>query len=226
MARKSPKKPTAPFGYLNFSKSGRVEKRMFQLPHDKGGQELEVMNKFAEQVGKLSDGYQVTAITSLPEKDQDFLLQTSDGEITVQLTELVVREFATPISSEEYNSGRFASVISHQNGELLRVDKERRDSSIRQAIEKKVAKNYAKCAGEILDLIIFSTSSYLLTVYYSGGQRRESVAFRTAQNYAATLENHPFDRIWYFNMVTNPVKIWPSTEDTPLNANKTQQTDR
>ena len=49
-----PKKPTLPFGYINFSKNGRVSKHVEKMPDDKRGQEKEVTSRFIEAVNNAN----------------------------------------------------------------------------------------------------------------------------------------------------------------------------
>jgi hypothetical protein len=80
---------------------------------------------------------------------------------------------------------------------------------LRCAIEWKLEKLYAKSDSETLWLVVFCTSTYLQPEYYEGGRLRVSAALIEARKYLQALPNCVFDEIWYTNLLTRPVRIWP-----------------
>jgi hypothetical protein len=212
--RKKPRKPTQPYGYVAFAKTGRVTKHTFKLSDIKDIQEREVADKFVQQIMTQHPDVKIHGVKALSEADHDFLLHTNHGKITLQVTEIPERDYTFPISEEEYKSGRHKSFLVKKNGKIpWAVDESRRDTSIQRAIENKLAKHYAKGTNENLWLLVFSTSTYLTTVYYEGGSRRESMAYQIARDYVARTTNNPFDEIWYMNLLTRAVRIWPAEEN-------------
>lgn len=208
--RKKPRKPTESYGYIVFSKNGKVNKKMAKLSHDKEKQEVGVIEHFLKTLSKKCSDFNITGYEQLPEADQDFIIHSAESEIYVQVTEIVEREYAFPISKAEYNSGRFSHFIQKKSGEIpWAVDTERRDNSIKKAIERKIEKYYAKSNHQILWLLIFCTSSYIMTEYWEGGKKRQSIALTLARKYLRTLDQIIFNQIWYTNLMTNPVRIWP-----------------
>ena len=207
---KKPRKPTQPYGYVAFAKTGHVTKHMFKLSDIKDVQEREVADKFVQQIMTQYPDIKINGVDSLSEADHDFLLHTNHGKITLQVTEIPEKDYTFPISEEEYKSGRHRSILVKKNGEIpWAVDESRRDTSIQRAIEKKLAKHYAVSTNENLWLLIFSTSACLTTVYYEGGKRRESMGYQIARDYVARATNNPFNEIWYMNLLTRAVRIWP-----------------
>ena len=103
---KKPRKPTQPYGYVAFAKTGRVTKHMFKLSDVKDIQEREVTEKFVQQIMTQYPDIKINVVDSLSEADQDFLLHTNHGKITLQVTEIPERDFTFRISEEEYKSRR------------------------------------------------------------------------------------------------------------------------
>ena len=209
MSRK-PRKPTGPYGYIAFSKNGKAKKQVFQLSHDKEEQEVGVIEHFLSTLSTSDPGFKIIGHEQLPEADQDFVLRCDEGEIYVQVTEIVEREYAFPISKAEYNAGYYSHFISKTAGEIpWAVDIGHRDTSIKRAIERKINKHYAKPENQILWLLIFCTSSYLTTEFGEDGQKRMSKSLTLAHKYLRTLNRMVFDQIWFTNLLKAPVRIWP-----------------
>jgi hypothetical protein len=208
--KRKPKKPTEPFGYISFGKNGAVSKHIFELSHEKEDQEIGAVERFIGGLNQLSDYPNVNGFDKLPEADHDFTLDTSAGSITVQLTELVERDYAKPISKQEYNEGKCHDFIQKAPGMIpLAADNYWLQNCLRRAIERKLEKFYAKSDSETLWLVVFCTSTYLQTEYYVDGRLRVSAALTEARKYLQTLPNCVFDVIWYTNLLTRPVHIWP-----------------
>jgi len=208
--KRKPKKPTEPFGYISFGKNGAVSKHMFELSQEKEEQEIGAVEKFIDGINQLSDYPNVNGFDKLPEADHDFTLDTSAGSITVQLTELVERDYAKPISKQEYNEGKYHDFIQKAPGMTpWAVNTHCLQNYLRRAIERKLEKLYAKPDSDALWLVVFCTSTYLQTEYYEGGRLRVSAALIEARKYLQTLPNCVFDEIWYTNLLTRPVRIWP-----------------
>jgi hypothetical protein len=208
--KRKPPKPTEPFGHIAFGKDGSVAKHIDQLSTEKEDQEAGAMRIFLKSLGVSFPSLKIHRVQQLKEAGHDFVLQTSAGAITVQLTELVERDYARPITAEEYNRGRYREIIQRESPEIhWGIDTEHRDTALRRVIQNKVEKNYAKDPGETLWLVVFSTSAYFLTTYFKAGQRRESRALTIAYEYLDALEQLIFDEVWYTNLQTRPVRIWP-----------------
>ena len=208
--RNKPRKPTKPYRHIAFSKNGKVRKKMFQLSHDKEEQEEGVIEHFLNNLPTKSNEFNIMDYKQLPEADQDFVIHTEKGKIYVQVTEIVEREYTFPISKEEYNSGTYSNFILQTSGEIpWAVDISLRDTSISRAIERKINKHYAKSEHETLWLLIFCTSTYLKTEYWESGEKKKSRALFLAHEYLNGTKKNIFDQIWFTNLQTSPVKIWP-----------------
>ena len=220
-----PRKPTEPFGHIAFGKDGSVTKRMDELSSDKDEQEGGAIHRFAERLRDSLPSLVIEGLTPLSQADHDFLLRTSAGDVTVQLTELVERDYARPISAEEYNRGVFQEYIQKAPGAIpWGIDTERRDTALRRVIQKKIDKNYAKAHGETLWLVVFSTSSSYLTEYFEAVERKESRGLDSAVRYLNSLQQCVFDRVWYTNLQSRPVLVWPR-EQRSKGANNAMHTD-
>ena len=125
---KKPNKPTEPFGSVAFGKNGSVRKHITNLSSDKQTQENEVITLFLEGIQRIKQ---------LPEAGQDFLLDTPLGEITIELTEIVDREFTFKPSDKPYRSGGFDFHVLKQ-GELWPVDRMGLCIALQKSIEKKI----------------------------------------------------------------------------------------
>jgi len=207
--RKKPNKPTEPYGYISFGRDGTVRKGIFQLSHEKDAQESDVMEIFRNGVNNLSSNLNIVSFSKLPESDHDFRLATSKGPIAVQLTELVEQDYTTRISKEQYKSADYPCVIQKGSGEvILAVDPERLRISLKRCVERKLEKHYAKPSSEMLWLVIFCTSPFLAPEYFEGGKLKISAALVEVRRYLGTV-NCVFDEIWYTNLQTAPIRIWP-----------------
>lgn len=207
---KKPRKPTDPFGHIAFGKSGSVTKHMSQLSHEKEEQEVGVMEHFITAFNQLSGQVQISSLEQLAEAGHDFVALLNDSRITIQVTELVELDYAKPIPEEEYNKGIYNQYIQKTSGEIpWAVDKILLASSLRRSIEKKIKKNYAKADSEIMWLLVFCTSPYVLTEYVQGGQHMISETLAEARKYLAEVNICVFDEIWFTNLQTRPVRVWP-----------------
>jgi len=207
---RKPRKPTEPFGYAVFGKNGTVSKTIFQLSSEKKNQEKEAMDNFIKGITRIKPNLKIINMKQLQEADQDFLLETSIGSITIQLTELVLLDYAKPLSEEEYRKGHHDAYILKESGSIpWAVDSRRRDSALIRIIEKKLSKHYSKPSSGNFWLVIFSTSPCLETEYHQGGKLMQGMPLIAAREYLNSLPSCIFDQIWFNNLITNPVQIWP-----------------
>lgn len=178
---------------------------MFSLSNDKDTQEYRVAEQFCEHLihsGQLSADAE---IVKLPEADHDFIIKNIPNDITLQITEIVEREFTTELSMEKYKSGAHTSYIVKEGNPIpWAVDEMKRDNSLRLAIERKLLRNYTKGNDEILWLLIFTTSSCI--------QTEISTTLKLAGDYLYNIDHLIFDKIWFTNLLTKPTQIWPVME--------------
>lgn len=182
---------------------------MFQLSGDKELQERGVIDSLSAHFPNDIDDLEIRGVKDLPEADHDFILETNRGNITVQLTEIVERDYTSTISRAEYDSGRYSEYILAESGKIpLAIDHIKRDNVIVTAIRRKISKNYAN-QSDPLWLVIFSTSPYLQTVFSQSGKVRTSTAYENAVAYIQSKNIGLFENVWYYNLITRPVRIWP-----------------
>lgn len=206
-----PKKPTEPFGYIDFSKSGQVDKHMELLSSDKPLQEQQVAQVFFAAYNEAHPEAPFKECRPLPENDHDFVLVGHDKEVDLQITELVSRAYTFEMTREEYDRRAWKVATTKEYGGIpWRIDTEKRDAALYVQINKKQSKHYAKSAGRDLWLLVFTTDVLYETEYYSGGQLQTSPALNLARNNLNKQERHAFERIWLSNLQTRPVLVWPA----------------
>lgn len=203
------KKPTSPFGTIDFGKDGNVKPAIEKLPNNQKGQEFAVANRFVE---KGADWIPTDVrVELLPERDNDFVVKTPTGELiaTVEATEIVLANYCRPLSVEDYDKGRWSSVINRGHGDILAIDQQIQNDTIRARIEQKLQKRYTKPPNGEFWLVIWSVTGHPLGSVWQGGQKITSLAVSTAANWirSTALEN-PFDKVFLFEMVVRPELIW------------------
>ena len=181
-----PKKPTQPFGTINFSKDGKVRPDIRQLSEDRVEQEKGVIDIIAEHFGRM--GHPITDIKQLPESDHDFEATCEGNPVIIQLTELVSRDFHDPVT--------------------FLLDTEAEAAALSKVISGKLDKHYAKPKGPGFWLVIFSTYLYA-TEYWQGGVKKISPGLVNVRGLLAERNDNPFDEIWFSDLITNPVRIFP-----------------
>ena len=189
MPKRPPKKPTQSFGTINFSKDGKVKPNIRKLPEVKEEQERGAMEIVAEKLQKI--GYSLTDIKQLSEPDQDFEAICNGNPIIIQLTELVSRDFHDSIT--------------------FMLDTETEAAALATSIETKLDRHYSKPTGAEFWLVVYSTFAYL-TEYIQGGEKRRSQGLVNARYLLSRRDDNPFDVIWFSNLVTRPVKVFPVGE--------------
>lgn len=182
-----PKKPNQPFGTINFSKDGKVRPDIEQLSEDRVKQEKGAIDIIAEQFGRT--GRPITNIIQLPEPDHDFRATCEGNPVIIQLTELVSRNFHDPVT--------------------FLVDLEAESVALSNSISCKLDKHYAKPKASKFWLVIFSTYAYA-TEYWQGGVKKFTHGLVNARGILASRSDNPFDEIWFSNLVTSPVRIFPA----------------
>ena len=179
------RKPTIPFGSFELVGDKFVE-MVGSLPEIKEFQELELMKKFVvvfnSKVGELSD------LRQLSFDDHDFELKQNAQDIVIQLTEISLRGIGWKVGG-----GYFIPNIQDEN--IL----------LRNAIVRKVEKQYQKPASKKFWLLVFQTDT-------PSGMREETIEL--AREYLVTLQNLPFDEVWYFHLYADDPegmikKVWP-----------------
>lgn len=205
------KKPTEPFGYISFSKSGKVEKHMERLSLDKPIQERQVADIFVAAYNESFPRTPFKECRPLPENDHDFVLVGQNSEIDLQITELVSRAYTFEMTQEEYDRCAWkVATLKEYGGLPWRVDTEKRDAALYMQIAKKQDKRYAKSTCRKLWLLVFTTDVLYETEYVSAGTLRTSAALSQAREKLKKQDNVAFENIWFTNLQTRPVLVWPA----------------
>ena len=185
--KRMPKKPTQPFGTINFSKDGKVRPDIKRLSEDRVEQQKGAIDIIAEQFGRTVRP--ITDIIQLPETGHDFRATCEGNAVIIQLTELVSRNFHDPVT--------------------FLVDLEAESAALANSVSGKLDKHYAKPKASKFWLVIFSTYAYA-TEYWQGGVKKCSRGLVNARGILASRSDNPFDEIWFSDLVTTPVRIFPA----------------
>jgi len=205
------RKPTRPFGHIAFSKSGHVAKEMQRLSEVKEVQELQVAARFVDSYNELSLGPQITNLRALGQNDHDAAAIVADLPLEIQVTELVDRTYAFAMTAEEYNAGLFTEAVQLTYGARPhRVDPVLHNEALWRVIKKKLAKSYAPPQNATLWLLVFSTGTLYLTEYVEAGVPTVSNALRLARTQLDSSGSRPFDEVWFTDLQTRPVRVWPA----------------
>ena len=184
-----PKKPTQPFGTINFSKDGKVRRDIRRLSQDHDEQQKDAIDIIAKQFERM--GRPITDIKQLPKRDHDFEATCEANPVIIQLTELVSRDF--------HDSVTFS------------FDTEAEAHALSNVIGGKLDRHYAKPKDRGFWLVVFSTHPYR-TEYWQGGVKKISQGLVNARAVLAGRSDNPFDEIWFSNLITNPVRIFPAKD--------------
>lgn len=181
-----PKKPTQPFGAMIFSKNGKVKPDTKKLSEDRTEQEKGAINIIADQFRRM--GRPIIDVKQLPESDHDFEASCDGKRVIIQLAELVSRNFHDP--------------------DTFILDTAAEAAALTNVISGKLNKHYARPNGSEFWLVIFSTYPYA-TEYWQGGVRKVSEGLMNVRKMLTGCTDNSFDEIWFSNLQTNPVKIFP-----------------
>jgi hypothetical protein len=185
---------------------------MDKLSSDRETQQLEAATKFAAGLADRVSGLSVLRIRQLPEASNDFVFETTRGEVTVELTELVETEYARPISQQEYDQGLFTEYLGKEYGAIpWGIDPKKRDAALSRLVQKKCARGYSKAATEKMWLVVFTTTAYYWLERHNDGVLEQSAALLEARKYLGTLPHIVFDEIWFTDLLTSPICVWPTS---------------
>jgi len=166
------------------------------------------MERFVETFNRSFPERQFMKLRQLPENDHDFVLDAAGAETYVELTELVDRTFTFPMSPTEYDAGRWTHAVLKVSGEIpWRVDTDRRDQALTEAIASKAAR-YTIMRNYPLWLVVFATFHYE-TEYITGGQLMVSEGLARARRHVAGQTLKVFDEVWFTDLELRPIKVWP-----------------
>jgi hypothetical protein len=202
-----PKKPSSPFGHISFAKSGAVRSHITSLSSDKPEQELEAARRFVELHNAAYPLDQINSLEQLPENEHDFRAAKGNLPILIQLTELVDREYAAPMSQEEYDRAEWQVAVQKSYGEIpWRVDTQKRDMALSNLINKK-ASRYAP-SSTALWLVVFTTDAGYLVEHQQNGGVVQSTALQNARSKLTDHAHQLFGEIWFTDLETRPILVW------------------
>jgi len=86
--------------------------------------------------------------------------------------------------------------------------------SLWRAIERKLQKRYSPGSpARPLWLLIFSTSPCIETLYIRAGRLMVGRPLAVARMVLHAQGAGPFSQVWFTNLVTRPVRVWPPGAD-------------
>lgn len=210
-----PRKPTRPFGYMNFGKDGHVEKVLDQLPADKQGQETEIAERFAR--GITNNSGKVFKAEMCPEADHDFYLVGDEERILVQATEIVARDFLISVDLNGCSEdGRHFQHIQVEGGEARwGMDIAAYEAAILARVRQKLAKNYSKPKCPLW-LLIWSVESSFFPFFGFAGKLCISPGVASARSFISANGCTPFDEVWVMPVMSRPHQIWPINDSAEV----------
>jgi hypothetical protein len=208
MSSKRHEKPTSPYGFVAFSKSGEVDISLSNLPTVKDDQEAEVAQIFARHLIRYF-GLSVTDLARLPERGHDAAMTINGQRVVLQITEICQKEFELPPGSPDPGNPNSIGHFSAVSKEAIQLDSTKRDDAIGRAMQKKLDRHYARDRDAATWLLVFTTSLHILTEVLCEGALVIQEPLRRAREFAAVRSLDPFSEIWFSNLVTRPTRIWP-----------------
>ncbi len=202
-------KPTHPFGFVSFAKTGEVERSICLLPATKAAQELAVAETFLDHLRRYF-GFTISHPSPLPECGHDALIVVNGQTIHLQITEISPWEFLLPPGSADPGNPKAICSFSPSSDEAFQVNSTKVDDSIRLAVERKLQKHYSPSHGAATWLLVFTTSFSILTVYEENGKSIIAEPLRRAREFLTERSAEPFVQIWFSNLLTRPVLVWPA----------------
>jgi hypothetical protein len=214
MSSKRHEKPTTPFGFVAFSKDGEVDVSLSKLPPAKVDQEAQVAHIFAQQLPRFFQSA-VSDPSRLPERGHDASMKIDGQRVLLQITEICQREFELPPGSLDPGNPNSIGHFSAVSDVAIQLDTIKTNDAIRRAVEKKVNKCYASDRDASTWLLVFTTSPHILTETFLDGKPVIEEPLHRARAFAASRSVDPFSEIWFSNLVTRPVRIWPLASIIP-----------
>jgi hypothetical protein len=212
------KKPTTPAFRVAFSADGKIRRQSLTLSTRKPVQEMQAISEFARLLNEAGDR-SVSSVEPLEEADHDSLAVVDGQKVVLQLAELVSRQWLRDHSPPGQKMGVIEISLSGDDTQHRQVDIEAQDDALRSLIAGKLAKHYAKPQGCGMWLVIFTTSTYR-TEYGKDGRTVISRGLKRARDFLVEASRMPdsgmvFDEIWFTNLRSKPVTVWPRCEDEP-----------
>lgn len=198
---------------MAFGKDGSVKPAFTKLSTIRHQQELGAIERFIERYNEANPSNAIASLVQLPQDDHDFLVTVGGVETEIQLTELVDRDFVLRMTDDEYHAGKWDKVIVKAEGELpWRIDVQAMNQALTNSVALKVLKNYSASGRIPLWLVVFSTYPYETDSSVAGAIHL-SEGLCSARRYIADLSEPCFAEVWFTNLQTRPVRVWPCSPD-------------
>jgi hypothetical protein len=198
-------KPTTPFGFIAFGKDGSIKSHLEKLPCNKRGQETAIAGKLLALSSEQLFPNRKTSHEPLPENDNDFRIIV-DGKpaVLVECTEIVARDYlAAPETTTEFGIGQ-------RDGSVQYADVEKIANALTKRLKHKLTKHYAKPKDTEFWLLIWSVTGLpVFGHYWQGGELKSSESVTRCRQFLAVNGAGPFDRVLFFDLLTNPTTVWP-----------------
>lgn len=145
-----------------------------------------------------------------PEGDHEYILATKKGGILLTLSEIGIGQYASPVLKDMHVSVHHHNLIHEDSSDTpWAIDTARLDISIQQQIVSEIENNNDTADYLFRWLLVFSTLAYPQVEQCVRGICKVSSALANAHNYLRSLDQVPFDQVWYTNLMTRPVQVWP-----------------
>jgi hypothetical protein len=198
---------------MNFGKDGSVKPALAKLPTIRTQQEVGAIERFIERYNEVYPSSLIAGLVQLPQDDHDFLVTVGGVQTEIQLTELVDRDFVLRMTDEEYHSGKWDRAVVKAQGELpWKIDVEAMNQALTNSVALKVKKNYSASGSVPLWLVVFSTFPYETESSVAGAPHLSEGLCR-ARRYLAEIHEPCFTEVWFTDLQTKPVRVWPCSSD-------------
>lgn len=205
---KPPRKPTRPFGTIIFGKDGSVRRNVNQLPEVKVQQEETVIASFCEGLERFH-GRRVSDVRTLAENDHDASIVVDSMPVQLQVAEIVQRQFELPSGTPNRGDPKAIAFFDATSSQATSLDVEAVNDSVLRAIMHKLDKHYAKPANSALWMVLFTTSRFISMEYMQDGSLKLGEPLRRTREHFKTSSWHPFDEVWFTNLLLRPVRVLP-----------------
>jgi hypothetical protein len=129
----------------------------------------------------------------LPEDNHDFKIKENNEVVIIQLTELFDITFSIKNNLGFYDSEVYFKITSQ---------------ALAKNIESKLDKKYQKPKNSKFWLVIYTVSPYV-TEFWQNGKINYSQGLIEAKKLLTSRQDNPFDEIWFTDLLTRPVRIYP-----------------
>ncbi len=172
--------------------------------------EKEAVESMLEMISLNPEMMDIVGYREIQAGGHGYILETDNGDILLGLAEITVEQYASPVSNHTHISGHHGNLIQIGSREKTwEIDPDRLDTTIQRQIASAIKKNDHNADYMAQWLLIFSTTAFPQIENCVRGMSKVSTALIIARDYLKSLEHVIFDQIWYTNLMTRPVQVWP-----------------